>query len=151
MLLINTYVSQSSIDGIGVFAAEPLRRGQLIWALHPKFDVFIEEHDIEGLPPHMRDYIARYGYPHLELPGVIILDSDNGRFMNHSLTPNTDFRVFEKGYALADVAAGEELTCNYHEIDPTFAGVFMGGRLSPAVSNRRSNGRRPGNGRRPAV
>ena len=44
---------------------------------------------------------------------MVILDSDNGRFMNHSPTPNTDFRVFDKG---------EELTCNYHEFEPTFSG-----------------------------
>jgi uncharacterized protein len=151
MLLISTYVAQSPIEGIGVFAAESLTRGQLIWALNPKFDVFLEERDLEGLPPHMREYIARYGYPHVEMPGVIVMDSDNGRFMNHSLTPNTDFRLFEKGYALADIAAGEELTCNYYEIDPTFNGDFLGACLSPAVSARRSNGRRPaarrGNGR----
>ena len=53
----------------------------------------------------MQDFIARYSYPHLELPGVVVVDSDNGRFMNHSLTPNTDFRVFDKGYALVDIAA----------------------------------------------
>jgi SET domain-containing protein len=157
MLLINTYVAQSSIEGIGVFSAERVTSGQLIWALNPKFDVFIEERDLEGLPPHMRDYIARYTYPHLEMPGVVILDSDNGRFMNHSLTPNTDFRLFEKGYALTDIAEGEELTCNYYEIDPSFNGDFVGACLSPAVSARRSNGRRrnnghrPGNGRRPAA
>jgi SET domain-containing protein len=126
MLLIGTYVAQSSIQGLGVFAAEPLTRGQLIWALNPKFDVFVEEREIEGLPPHMRDYIARYTYPHLEMPGVVILDSDNGKYMNHSLAPNTDFRIFDKGYALVDIAAGEELTCNYHEFDPTFVGFYAG-------------------------
>ena len=72
----------------------------------------------------MQDFIARYSYPHLEMPGVVVVDSDNGRFMNHSLTPNTDFRIFDKGYALVDIAQGDEITCNYHEFDPTFAGFF---------------------------
>ena len=45
-------------------------------------------------------------------------------YMNHSLAPNTDFRIFDKGYALADIARGEEITCNYHEFDPDFVG-FM--------------------------
>jgi hypothetical protein len=44
--------------------------------------------------------------------------------LNHSLKPNTDFRIFDKGYALVDIPQGDEITCNYHEFDPTFAGYF---------------------------
>ena len=136
MLLISTYLAQSSIEGIGVFAAEPVARGRLMWSLNTKFDVFVHPHEIEGLPPHMQDFIARYSYPHLEMPGVVIVDSDNGRFMNHSLSPNTDFRIFDKGYALVDIAVGGELTCNYHEFDPSFRGFFA---VPPPA---KTNGRR---------
>jgi hypothetical protein len=55
------------------------------------------------------------------MPGVVCLESDHGKFMNHSLTPNTDFSVFDKGYALTDIAQGDEITCNYHECDDTWA------------------------------
>jgi SET domain-containing protein len=135
MLLISTYLAPSSIEGIGVFTGEPVSRGRLIWSLNPKFDVFVHPDEIDGLPPHMHDFVARYSYPHLEMPGVVIVDSDNGRFMNHSLEPNTDFRIFDKGYALADIAVGEELTCNYHEFDPGFRGFFT-------VASPKSVGRR---------
>lgn len=135
MLLISTYLAPSAIEGIGVFAAEPVARGNLMWNLNLKFDVFVHPHEMEGLPAHMQDFIARYSYPHLEMPGVVIVDSDNGRFMNHSLAPNTDFRIFDKGYALVDIAAGDELTCNYHEFDPGFRGFF-------AVAPAKTNGRR---------
>jgi len=135
MLLISTYLAPSAIEGIGVFAAEPLARGNLMWNLNSKFDVFVHPHEMEGLPAHMQDFIARYSYPHLEMPGVVIVDTDNGRFMNHSLAPNTDFRIFDKGYALVDIAAGDELTCNYHEFDPGFRGFF-------AVAPAKTNGRR---------
>jgi len=136
MLLISTYLAQSSIEGIGVFAAEPVARGRLMWSLNTKFDVFVHPYEMEGPPPHMQDFIARYSYPHLEMPGVVIVDSDNGRFMNHSLSPNTDFRIFDKGYALVDIAAGDELTCNYHEFDPGFRGFFA---VPPPA---KTNGRR---------
>jgi hypothetical protein len=53
-----------------------------------------------------------------------VIDMDNGKFMNHSLAPNTDFRVFDAGYAVTDIAPGDEITCNYHEFDPGFVG-FM--------------------------
>ena len=62
MLLISTYVAPSSIEGIGVFAAEPVARGGLMWSLNPKFDVFVRPDEIEGLPAHMQDFIARYSY-----------------------------------------------------------------------------------------
>jgi SET domain-containing protein len=126
MLMVSTYVAPSPIEGIGVFSAEFIERGRLVWSLNPKFDIFIHRAEIETCPAHLQDFVARYGYPHLELPGIVIIDSDNGRFMNHSLAPNTDFRIFDRGYALVDIARGEEITCNYHEFDPTFAGFFPG-------------------------
>jgi uncharacterized protein len=122
MLTVSTYLAPSVIEGIGVFAGEYIRRGRLIWNLNPKFDIFIYANEIDAYPPYLQDFVSRYTYPHLEMPGVVILDSDNGRFMNHSSRPNTDFRVFDRGYALVDIAAGEELTCNYHEFDPAFSG-----------------------------
>jgi SET domain-containing protein len=126
MLLITTYVAQSQIEGLGVFSGEFVPRGSLLWSLNPKFDIFVHETEIGALPPHMRTFIARYSYPHLEMPGYRVVDVDNGRFMNHSLAPNTDFRIFDKGYALADIAEGEEITCNYHEFDPDFMGFMPG-------------------------
>lgn len=124
MMLVRTYLSNSTIEGVGIFAAEPIKAGDVIWCLEPKFDVFFTEEDIEKLPPHMQDFIARYCYPHLRKPGVWVLELDNGRFMNHSERPNTDFTEFETGYAIRDIAAGEEITCNYYEFDPTFQGWF---------------------------
>jgi SET domain-containing protein len=124
MLMVSTYVAPSAIEGLGVFAGERIERGQLMWSLNPKFDIFIRVDEIESYPLHMQEYLARYTYPHLEVEGVLVLDSDNGKFMNHSLTPNTDFRIFDKGYALVDILPGDEITCNYHEFDPRFVGFF---------------------------
>ena len=135
MLTVSTYVAPSAIEGLGVFAGEFIERGRLLWSLNPKFDIFVYHEEIEELPPHVQDFIARYCYPHLEMPGVVVVDSDNGRFMNHTLTPNTDFRIFDKGYALVDIAQGDEITCNYHEFDPTFAGFFPN--IQAAVANGR--------------
>lgn len=140
MLTVSTYVAPSAIDGLGVFAGEFIERGRLLWSLNPKFDIFINHGELDGLPPHVRHFISRYSYPHMEMSGVVIVDSDNGRFMNHCLAPNTDFRIFDVGYALADIAQGDEITCNYHEFDPTFAGYF------PNVQAAMSNGRLHANG-----
>lgn len=72
------------------------------------------------MPPVVREYVSRYAFPHLEMEGHVVVDFDNGRFMNHSVQPNTDFTVFDKGFALRDIMVGEELTCNYAEFDPAF-------------------------------
>lgn len=141
MLTVSTYVAPSAIDGLGVFAGEFIERGRLMWNLNPKFDIFIHEGEIDELPPHVQHFIARYGYPHMEMRGVVIVDSDNGCFMNHNLAPNTDFRVFDRGFALVDIAQGDEITCNYHEFDPTFAGFVAN------MQAAKSNGRLHANGR----
>jgi hypothetical protein len=135
MLIVSTYVAPSAIEGLGVFAGEFIERGRLFWSLNPRFDIFIQQNEIQGFPLHVQDFIARYGYPHLEMPEVVIVDCDNGRFMNHTPTPNTDFRIFDKGYALVDIAPGDEITCNYFEFDPTFTGFFPN--VQPAVSETR--------------
>jgi len=134
MLTVSTHLAPSVIEGLGVFASECIQRGRLIWTLNPKFDIFINQNEINAYPPYLQDFMSRYTYPHLEMPGVVILDSDNGRFMNHSHTPNTDFRVFAKGYARVDIAVGEELTCNYYEFDPAFSGYPA---MHPAVAENR--------------
>lgn len=141
MLTVSTYLAPSAIEGLGVFAGEFIERGRLLWSLNPKFDVFVYPEEVETYSPLMREFIARYSYPHLELPGVVIVDCDNGRFMNHSLAPNTDFRIFDKGYATVDIAAGEEMTCNYHEFDPGFVGFFLAAHATAQAAVLHAGGR----------
>ncbi|GGH01616.1 SET domain-containing protein-lysine N-methyltransferase [Glycocaulis albus] len=120
MLLIDTYVGPSAIEGVGVFAAEPIRKGQLIYRFEPDFDRLIGQADLAAMPESIRRFIERYTYPHPKDGSMLVLDADNGRHMNHSLEPNTDFRDSVFGYAIRDIAAGEEITCNYAEFEPGF-------------------------------
>ena len=122
MMLVRTYLAQSEIQGLGVFTGEFIPAGKQLWVLNPKFDIFIQADEISMLPAHMKDFVARYSYPHLEIDGVRIVDCDDGKFMNHSDRPNTDFRIFDRGYALVDIFPGDELTCSYFEFDPDFRG-----------------------------
>ncbi|MCR9128003.1 MAG: SET domain-containing protein-lysine N-methyltransferase [Alphaproteobacteria bacterium] len=120
MLLIDTYVGPSPIEGVGVFAAEPIKAGQIIYRFEPDFDRLIALSDADRLPEPIRRFIDRYTYPHPGEAGVVVLDADNGRHMNHSETPNTDFRDAIVGRAIRDIAPGEEITCNYAEFEPGF-------------------------------
>jgi hypothetical protein len=127
MMLIPTYVAPSTIEGVGVFAAEDVSEGALIWQLAPGLDRLIRKDEIGDLPPLFQSFAERYGYPYPHDPGVLIVELDNGRFMNHSEHPNTRFDDPDAGFAVRRIRAGEELTCNYSEFDPTFE--ILPGRL----------------------
>ena len=120
MMLIPTYVAPSAIEGVGIFAAEKIPAGTRIWELEPAFDRLIRRGDVAGLPPVIQAFVERYSYPYPHDPERLIVELDNGRFMNHSDAPNTVFSDPDAGYTLCDIDAGEELTCNYGEFDPGF-------------------------------
>jgi SET domain-containing protein len=127
MLLIPNYVGPSPIEGVGVFAAAPVRKGTAIWSLDKRFDQVLAAADIDALAEEQRSFVERYGYTHTTRPELTVLEMDNGRFMNHSAHPNTDFTDPVVGWAIRDIAEGEEITCNYAEFEPGFA--ILPGRL----------------------
>ncbi len=118
MMLVRTYIAPSTVEGVGVFAAEPIKTGQLIWRLEPEFDRMLSKNWLLSAPSHFSEFIARYAYPAPNDPETLVLEIDNGRFMNHSNSPNTDFTKITEGYAKAAIREGEELVCNYNEFDP---------------------------------
>ncbi|MGO9546250.1 MAG: SET domain-containing protein [Rhodomicrobium sp.] len=124
MMLVRTYLSNSTIEGVGIYAAEPIKAGDVIWRLEPKFDVLVTDQEIEAWPAHMDGFIDRYCYQHRDLPKTWVLELDNGRFMNHSNTPNSNFEEFYVGYATRDILPGEEITCSYFDFDINFRGNF---------------------------
>jgi SET domain-containing protein len=126
MMLVRAYAAASAIEGLGVFAGEFIPKGTKLFFTREEYD---------ALATHMQDFVDCYSYPHLERPGIRIVDCDHGKFMNHSERPNTDFTVFDSGYALADIQKGEEITCNYFEFDPTFTG-FGHASTAEALSER---------------
>lgn len=118
MMTVPTYVGPSAIEGVGVFAAAPIKAGDLVWTLEEKLDLLLTDAELAALPELQRGFVERYGYAHMTRPGIVVLEFDNGRFMNHADAPNTDFRDAEMGWAIRDIAEGEEITCNYAEFDP---------------------------------
>lgn len=120
-MTVPTYVGPSAIEGVGIFAAEPIAAGSRIWVLDTALDRLLSDAEVAALHPLQQEFAARYGYPHMTLPGFTVIEFDNGRFMNHSPQPNTDFTDPEIGWAIRDIAAGEEITCDYGEFDPGFS------------------------------
>lgn len=120
MMLVRTYVAPSQIEGLGAYASEPIKKGDLIWRFDPNFDRLLHRSVLDSSPAYMADYLRDYAYPHPVERDYYIVEIDNGRFLNHHESPNTDFsRVFE-GYAIRDIGVGEELTADYAQFDVNF-------------------------------
>ncbi|MGX8008821.1 SET domain-containing protein [Mesorhizobium sp. ORM8.1] len=127
MLLVDTYLDKSAIQGIGVFAKNRIAKGTLVWKLDARFDRRIPVDTYESQTGPVKSYLDRYSYPDRRDPSFIVFEADDARYMNHDDDPNCDVSTPEETYALRDIAAGEELTCNYnHFFDGGFD--FLGDR-----------------------
>jgi len=112
--LIDVYIDKSAIQGIGVFAKQAIAKGAVIWRLDQRFDRLIETEVYESLDGPVKSYLDRYAYPRRSDPRYIVFEADDARYMNHADRPNCDFGHGDVAYALTDIAAGDELTCDYN-------------------------------------
>lgn len=113
MMMVRCYLAPSSIEGLGVFSHVDIRKGDLVWLFDPRFDVSYFKDDLNHVPAHFREFLERYTYDHPTDPEMVVLDCDEGRFMNHSDSPNIDLTNPLRGVATRAIRAGEELTCDY--------------------------------------
>lgn len=121
MLLVKTSLKLSKIHGIGVFAAEKIKKGTLVWKFDSQFDISFDKEDVAAMPETKRDFIMHYGYLS-KATGRYILSIDNSRFLNHSANDNlssVDIAGEPEGGDVAnrDIDVGEELIINYKEFD----------------------------------
>jgi len=116
MLLVKTYLAESPIEGIGLFAAEDIAKGTTIWRFDERFDRKFSKAERDALPEPAYTFVQKYSYPESVGSDVYYLDGDHARFMNHSNTPNTDCET--DTIATRDIRAGEELLCDYHQFHP---------------------------------
>jgi uncharacterized protein len=114
MLHVKTYVAASRIHGLGLFADEPIAKGQVIWTLEPPIDQLFSREQVERMPQRMRDFLSRYAFC---VSDHLVLGGDDDRFTNHSDSPNcVDHHELHALYARRDISRGEELTEDYHEM-----------------------------------
>lgn len=115
MLLVKTILGQSSVHGMGVFAAEFIPSGRRVWEFREGYDWRVSEEFVSSLPEPaqstLRHYSALWG-------GGYVVSADDARFLNHSDSPN--LRTFAEpdiDVALRDIQIGEELFEDYREFD----------------------------------
>jgi uncharacterized protein len=121
MLHVKTKIGNSNIHGLGCFANENIKKGEIVWTFDNRVDIKISESEMRQLPKVAQELFEKYGYTNIvDNERLVILCGDNARFMNHSDHPNTSHKQgsqFDTDIAVRDIFAGEELTCNYYSFD----------------------------------
>jgi len=120
MLLVPVALNRSPLHGLGLFTVGPVARGTPIWAFEPGFDRVFTLREFEHLPAPAQAHLRHFGYLDGGA-GVWVLGGDLSIFMNHSPDPTTgapdSSGPARATVALRDLAAGEELTCDYRAFD----------------------------------
>ncbi|MFP4313521.1 MAG: SET domain-containing protein [Alphaproteobacteria bacterium] len=121
MIRVPTFVSHSPINGLGLFAACDIKKGDLVWSFEENFDHRYTDAEYEALSQGVKDYMAFYGYKYSK-DGFYYLPVDNDRFVNHAEDANTYDAEDGNIYASRDIKEGEEITLNYQEFDCDWRG-----------------------------
>lgn len=133
MFVVRVELRQSKIHGLGCFAVEPIRKGQAVWRFDPRLDISIPLNEYDSFSPPVQEVLQRLTYTE-ERNGVdyMVLCGDHARFMNHSSDPNlVDSEDMLEDFAVRDIEADEELTCNYFAFDKHAAFKLGGPGLRP--------------------
>lgn len=134
MLLVRTRVAPSRIHGLGLFVVEAVPAGTPVWRFQPGFDRELPPEVVAAWPAPAREFVEHYGYRRKH-DGVWVLSGDHACFMNHAVPPNTgtpsDPPDAPWTVALRDLAAGEELTCDYFAFDAEAARKLGGAVQGP--------------------
>jgi len=110
MLTIDTKLQHSNIHGTGVFASEIIRKGDVVWMLEDNFLKSFDSETYKQMSTKEQEFLNEYA----TLEGdTWWLDLDNTRFINHSITPNIEFKDGVEAVALRNIFIGEEITCDY--------------------------------------
>jgi uncharacterized protein len=130
MLLVKTEVKNSLIAGMGLFAGQDIKKGEVVWQYTPDTCNILTKDQFQTLldsfhktEKQLIEYFLTYTYYQDVLKGLIFC-LDNGRYVNHSDQPNlsgpSDMSSevsWQYSIALRDIAKGEELFENYGTYD----------------------------------
>lgn len=119
MMHIKYRLDKSSKHGIGLFANEDIKKGELIYTASPLLDVNITQTQFDSLLDNEKREVQYWGFFD-EQTKLWHVDFDVSKFINHSkeatLTQNPKHT---EAYLIAtrDIKKGEELTQNYLEFE----------------------------------
>jgi|ERR1043165_9572604 hypothetical protein len=118
MLLVETYLQQTTRKGIGLFARNLIPAGTTWWVRSETFDRIVTPLQFVDYAPIQQIFIETYGC--LEETGNWYLYMDDSRFVNHSdkiQSYNTfdAYNLLQGCTFIRDILPNEEIVCDYRE------------------------------------
>lgn len=115
MLHPHIEVRGSDIEGRGLFATAPIKKGEPVWRKEADEKYYTQAEIDEFSPAEKRNF---YNYCYQVGPDEFYgtpagKAGDDADYMNHSCDPNTWFEPDGSMTARRDIAAGEEITYDY--------------------------------------
>jgi uncharacterized protein len=121
MFLIDTYLDKSKIQGVGVFAKENIKKGQLIKEVRPDFEIEFNSDNLPKMPLALANFINTHSYERELGSKILVMGIDNEKYLNHSDDPSVD----DEGYALKNIKIGDEITINYKDFDDSVEKLWL--------------------------
>lgn len=120
MLVVKTVVLPVEGKGLGLFAAEEIKPGQVWWVANERFDRIFSPGEVERMDQVSKAFLDKFAT--LEPDGTVYLSVDDARFTNHADSPNSRAVKHPETAAVISMEAnsliepGQEITCDYREI-----------------------------------
>lgn len=119
MMHIKYKLNNSIHHGIGLFADQDLKKGQLVYTASPLLDVNITEETFDSLTETEKEEVRYWGFKIID-SNLWHVDFDVSKFINHSDDPTiTQDKKYKDAHLVTtrSVKRGEELTQNYLEFE----------------------------------
>jgi SET domain-containing protein len=120
MLIVKTSVRLSAIHGLGLFAAESIKKGQAIWVFDPLVDGTVFEREFSKFTESRKATVSHFGFKNSR--GDWVIRGDGSLFINHSDEPNMAEISHDEEFpnsrepvmrATRNISVGDELTLSY--------------------------------------
>ena len=117
MLLVETYLSESSGKGLGLFAKKFIPKDTIIWQFVEGFDIKVEKEKYELLTEVQKKFVDTYFWKE---GNYLYSSCDHSIFQNHSDNPNSIELDDDKMKAARDIQPNEEILVCYESFDSDF-------------------------------
>lgn len=119
MMHITYELGKSEKHGIGLFAGEDIKAGQIVYTASPLLDINITQEQFDTLSEKEKEEVRWWGFFD-NAAGCWHVDFDVSKFINHSQESTvTQDGNYEDAHLVAtrEIKKGEELTQNYLEFE----------------------------------
>ena len=116
-MYVKTKVLPSNIHGLGLFADQFIPKGTTLWKFTPGLDLKFTKAQIQSFPELAQQHLKTYGWLSKKSQ-MYCYAIDNGKYFNHSKTPNSLSAYYDDEEelvtkAIRDIEIGEEITDDY--------------------------------------